>query len=167
MCITAVIHICGYASRATAPDPGACAGKLSDLPDNVGCGRVEGTEGVLVDEERPWIAQIMREYEALEVADQQAADRARERREARTKRTGPNRSVVYTVRLEPEQVEALERRAAMAGVRPTVLARNLIRIGLAAAARGSMGGSRPSVVSVPDALGEVEGAVAALRALVS
>jgi hypothetical protein len=40
------------------------------------------------------------------------------------------RSVVFTVRLDPAEVDALERRAALRGMKPRVLARNLLRNGL-------------------------------------
>jgi hypothetical protein len=64
--------------------------------------------------------------------------------------------VVYSIRLDPFEVEALERRSAATGVRPTVLARNLIRIGLSPSQSDAL--SR--------VLGRIEQAVAELRALV-
>jgi hypothetical protein len=39
-------------------------------------------------------------------------------------------SVVYSFRLDPGEVRALERRAADLGLKPSVLARNLVREGL-------------------------------------
>jgi S-adenosylmethionine:diacylglycerol 3-amino-3-carboxypropyl transferase len=66
-------------------------------------------------------------------------------------------SIVFSVRLDPAELAALEARAVVAGVRPSVLARNLIRTGLAAA-RG------PDVAAAVDRL---EGVVAELRAAVS
>jgi hypothetical protein len=50
----------------------------------------------------------------------------------RSARAG-GRSMVYSIRLGRGEVEALERRAAANGLKPTVLARNLIRMGLAPA----------------------------------
>jgi hypothetical protein len=66
-------------------------------------------------------------------------------------------SVVYSIRLDPFEVAALERRATAAGVRPTVFARNLIRSGLSA----SQSDARSA------ALRRVEHAVAELGALIS
>jgi hypothetical protein len=43
---------------------------------------------------------------------------------------GAGPSIAYSVRLDRGEVEALERRAAAYGLKPTVLARNLIRAGL-------------------------------------
>ena len=51
----------------------------------------------------------------------------------RSARHSPGRSVVYSIRLDQGEVAALETRAAAAGLKPSVLARNLIRIGLGAA----------------------------------
>src|SRR4051812_48963273 len=39
-------------------------------------------------------------------------------------------SVVYSIRLDPGEVRALEVRAAAFGIKPTILARNLVRCGL-------------------------------------
>jgi hypothetical protein len=60
------------------------------------------------------------------------------------------------VRLDPDEVRALENRAAVVGIRPTVLARNLIRTGLAAA-HGS---------NLASAVDRLEAAVSELRAVV-
>jgi hypothetical protein len=51
----------------------------------------------------------------------------------RSTRRAPGRSTCYSVRLDQGEVAALERRAAAVGLKPSVLARNLIRLGLGAA----------------------------------
>jgi hypothetical protein len=68
--------------------------------------------------------------------------------------TGP--SVSYSIRLEVEELAALEQLAETLGIKPTVLARNLIRSGLAAG-RGD---------AVARAVDGIEQALAELRALV-
>jgi len=107
-----------------------------------------------VDEKRPWVAEVEREIAAVDVADRQVAQLLGAQRRGRG---GSGGSVVYSIRLDPDEVKALERRAAVTGLRPTVLARNLIRSGLSA------GGSD----ALSDALRRVEVAVAELRALAS
>jgi hypothetical protein len=47
----------------------------------------------------------------------------------RRRATGP--SIVYSIRLDPVEVAELEKQAAAADMKPTALARNLVRIGLA------------------------------------
>ena len=65
-------------------------------------------------------------------------------------------SLAYSIRLDRGEVEALERRAAAFGLKPTVLARNFIRMGLA-----------PHDASpVVDAIDRVGAALDELRALV-
>jgi hypothetical protein len=66
-------------------------------------------------------------------------------------------SVVYSIRLDRGELMALERRALIGGIKPTVLARNLIRIGL----------TRPVGCEVADAVERVALAVDELRALVA
>ncbi len=66
---------------------------------------------------------------------------------------GAGPSVVYSVRLDPAELAALRAQADAAGLRPTVLARNLIRCGLSA----------PGGASLADAVGRLEDAVARLR----
>lgn len=73
----------------------------------------------------------------------------------RSERHGPARSIVYSVRLDHGEVAALERRAAARGLRPSVLARNLICIGLS------------NDRSATEALGRLEAAVAELRNLIA
>jgi hypothetical protein len=72
-----------------------------------------------------------------------------------TRTAGP--SVVYSIRLDRGELMALERRAFVAGIRPTVLARNLIRIGL----------TKSAGCDVVDAVERVSAAVEELRALVA
>jgi hypothetical protein len=67
---------------------------------------------------------------------------------------GPSR--VYSFRLDVEEVAALRRRAAFLGIPPTVLARNLVRIGL----------TSPDVVGMNGIVDRLECSVAELRALV-
>ena len=66
------------------------------------------------------------EYRAAALEAEQAP--ARPARRSGRKLTG--QSVVFSVRLSPAEVRALERRAALLGIAPTVLARNYVRIGL-------------------------------------
>lgn len=63
---------------------------------------------------------------------------------------------MFSVRLELGEIEALERRAAAMGVKPSVLARNLIKVGLGAGATAAL--SR--------AIERLESTVAEVRALV-
>jgi hypothetical protein len=75
-----------------------------------------------------------REYALRCVEEERAADRAaaqqvRSELAARLRRRG-GASLVYSVRLDPSEIAALTRRAAEMGIKPTVLARNLIRVGL-------------------------------------
>lgn len=65
-------------------------------------------------------------------------------------------SIVYSIRLDRGEVEALERRATSHGLKPTVLARNLIRMGLA----------RGGADDVADAADQVARALAELRKLI-
>jgi hypothetical protein len=75
--------------------------------------------------DKPWVAAWMREQ-----AEHEARRAAREVSPRRRRRvTGP--SVVLSIRLDPTELAALEGRAALLGLKPTVLARNLIRTGLA------------------------------------
>jgi hypothetical protein len=66
-----------------------------------------------------------------ELAELEAAQR-RQNLAPRAKRRVTGASAVFSVRLDPAEVDALETRAAAAGLKPSVLARNLIRTGLAA-----------------------------------
>jgi len=74
----------------------------------------------------------------------------------RRPRQNRNDSISYSIRLYPEEVEMIEARAEKLGVRPTGLARNLIRSGLAS------GG----LDEVTDTLDRLEQVVAELRSLV-
>ena len=65
-------------------------------------------------------------------------------------------SIVFSVRLDPAEVAALEARATEIGIKPTVLARNLIRTGLAVA-HGA---------DIAAAVDRLEAAVGELRAVV-
>lgn len=71
-----------------------------------------------------------------------------------TRGAGP--SVAYSIRLDRGELMALERRALLIRMKPTVLARNLIRIGL----------STPAEVDVAGAVERIALAVEELRALV-
>ena len=72
------------------------------------------------------VAVVQRELAELETAQRRQELRPRARRRV----TGA--SAVFSVRLDPAELDALETRAAAAGLKPSVLARNLIRTGLAA-----------------------------------
>jgi len=91
----------------------------------------------------------MRETELME-ADRAAMTDALEQRGRRA-----GGSVVFPVRLDPTEVEALERRGRRLGVKPSVLARNLIRMGL-----GS-----PTSVALEDVVARLDRAMNDLRAL--
>jgi len=69
-----------------------------------------------------------------ELADFDAIDAAVEADLAQRPRRQKGNSVVYSFRLDPGEVLALERRAADMGLKPSVLARNLVRQGLRSAA---------------------------------
>jgi hypothetical protein len=80
-------------------------------------------------------------------------ERARKLTPKRTRKiTGP--SVVFSVRLDPEELAALERRATKLHMRPTTLARACIRTGIARSGRGD----------IADALDRLEAAMQELRA---
>ena len=82
------------------------------------------------------IAHTERQLAVFHAADEEAARTAaapspRPARPPRARRTrGDGSSVVFSVRLDPDDLAALEARAARSGVAPSVLARNLIRVGL-------------------------------------
>ena len=65
-------------------------------------------------------------------------------------------SVVYSIRMDRYELRALERRALIAGIKPSVLARNLIRVGL----------TRSGSPEVVDAVERVGQALDELRGLV-
>ena len=89
---------------------------------------------------------------ARELADIEASEAAvRAGLSARARRR--ESSIVYSIRLDPEEVRALEIRAAARGVKPTRLARNLIRSGLA----------RDVNLRLAEALDSFEAALAELR----
>jgi hypothetical protein len=97
------------------------------------------------------IAAVHSQLAEMDVADGAVAEGLR-MRSARAE----GRSRVYTVRLDSGEVAALERRAAARGPKPTVLARNLVRVGLAPRESGDL----------LDALDRIAAAVEDLRALV-
>jgi hypothetical protein len=79
--------------------------------------------------ERDRVSQLLIEAVERDFAELQAADAAiaaglAKRREQR------RASNVFSLRLDPGEFDALERRAAALGVKPSVLARNFIRIGV-------------------------------------
>lgn len=96
------------------------------------------------------VAAVYRDLERLESRDQaQVAIPP-----ARRGQAGP--SLVYSIRLDRDEMRALEVQAVTAGLKPSVLARNLLRTGLSA----------PHGNSVLRAVDRVEEALAELRALV-
>jgi hypothetical protein len=105
-------------------------------------GRFEGSEL-----QRAIIASVGRDLDRFERRDEVP------RRRARRPSSG---SIVYSIRLDPEEVQVLETQAAELNMRPTVLARNLIRTGLAA--------RYDDVLS--DAIDRLEQALAEVRALI-
>lgn len=104
-----------------------------------------------------WIVQrIERELAEMEQRDTEVAglvDRARHQHGSRS-------SVVFTLRLDPDELAALELRAKGVGLRPSVLARNLIRVGL----RGR--GEAASRDRWVEAIDRLEAAAADVRALI-
>jgi hypothetical protein len=97
------------------------------------------------------IAAVHRELAAMDAADEAVAAGLR------TRGVKPGgRSVVYSIRLDSGEVAALAERAAARGLKPTVLARNLIRVGLAPREAGD----------VLDGLDRIALAVDDLRALI-
>jgi len=121
-------------------------GMEPDAQDDPGHNLSEAERGRL---ER--IAAVNREYTEMKAANAAIAG-GLQLRSARAGRA----SLVYSIRLARDEVEALERRAAAYGLKPTVLARNLIRMGLAPRGAGD----------VADKLDEVVAAVEDLRSLV-
>lgn len=95
------------------------------------------------------LAYVHAELAALEIR----ADAAAHPRHSRRKLIGP--SVVFSVRLDPADVRELEARAEAAGIRPTALARNLIRCGL----------TNRFSADVPSAVDRVQGALDELRSI--
>ncbi len=74
----------------------------------------------------------------------------------RSQRRSTGTSIVFSVRLDPAEVEALAGRAALIGTKPTVLACNLIRTGRAT----------PHGADVAEAVDRLEAAMSELRSLV-
>ena len=101
---------------------------------------------------------LVREVER-ELAEFDAIDAAVEQGLAQRPRRQKGSSVVYSFRLDPGEVMALERRAAALGLKPSVLARNLVREGLRGGVQqGLRGGVRqawPDGGSETEAYGSV------------
>jgi len=97
------------------------------------------------------IASVERELARFAAADEAAA-RLPPRRVRRTTGT----SVVLSIRVDPAELAALEEQAAVIGIKPTVLARNLVRAGL----------SCPASSALVHAVDQLDAAVAELHALV-
>jgi hypothetical protein len=76
------------------------------------------------DARRARIAAVEREIAEMEALDAAVAAGLSQRR------VRAQASVVYSLRLDAGEVTALERRAASLGMKPTVLARSLLRRGL-------------------------------------
>src|SRR4051812_47809735 len=79
---------------------------------------------------------------------------------AQRHRRGRSASAAYLLRLDPGELAALERRAAALGVQPSVLARNLIRMGL----RGIADADQARAAADP--IGRLEMVAAELRSLI-
>jgi hypothetical protein len=93
------------------------------------------------------IAMVQRELDEAALAD--AAIQAGL---ARRRKAANRPSVVFSVRLDPDELRALETRAAARGMKPSVLARNLIRTGLAAPAGGDVSDVLDRLSTVTDEL---------------
>ncbi|MEO9134687.1 MAG: hypothetical protein ABI301_06790 [Jatrophihabitantaceae bacterium] len=81
----------------------------------------------MTDSREALIAAVNRDLALLEARD------AARRLAPRSARRKTGASIVYSIRLDPAEVAELEARAAAIGMKPTVLARNMIRTELAAA----------------------------------
>lgn len=67
------------------------------------------------------------------LAERDAEWEERQRLEAlvpRTRKRVPGPTTVYSIRLDHDEVRALQLRSARIGIKPTALARNMIRVGL-------------------------------------
>jgi hypothetical protein len=99
------------------------------------------------------IAAVEREIAELEAADDVTSDL--EQRARRGNGGSAGSSVVFSMRLDPGELAALHKRAAVLRVKPSVLARNLVRAGLQT--------SRDRAVS--EAVGRADLAIQDLRAV--
>ena len=95
------------------------------------------------------LAEVNREIEQM-TANRAAITDALEQRGRRT-----GGSIVYSLRLDAGEVTALEQRAREMGIKPSVLARNLIRMGLAS----------PTSVALEGIVDRLDRAMGDLRAL--
>lgn len=105
----------------------------------------------MVDIRSQLIAEVERELAEFDAAEAQI----RAGLAQRTRRQQTGASVVYSLRLDSGEVAALERRAAVVGLKPSVLARNLLRVGL----------GRRADADLAAALARAEAALSELRAL--
>lgn len=108
--------------------------------------------GDILDSIPDRIAAVHRALAEMEAHDEAVTRLAAEGRRRRA--TGS--SVVFSLRLDPAELSALEVAAARRDLKPTVLARNLIRVGLSA----------PPENAVSAAVSRVEEMVQELRAIV-
>lgn len=99
------------------------------------------------------IAMVEREQAEWEAAEAAIASGLARR----TRRRSAGSSVVYTLRLDRGELHALESRAAAMQLKPSVLARNLIRNGL----RG------PADLAANDAVDRLVGAADELRGMIT
>jgi hypothetical protein len=99
------------------------------------------------------IAAVHRELAELEAVDDAVAGGLRMRY-----RRGTGASMPYSIRLDRGEVEALERRAVSRGLKPTVLARNLIRIGLNPNGAADLAEAAQRVADAVDQLRRIVGA---------
>ncbi|MDP9117994.1 MAG: hypothetical protein M3O28_12195 [Actinomycetota bacterium] len=104
----------------------------------------------MTDTREARIAQVYRDLERMRAEDEAV------RLAPRSLRRKTGSSIVFSVRLDPAEVAALEAKALVLGIRPTVLARSLIRTGLASG-HGA---------EIADAVDRLEAAVCELRAAV-
>jgi hypothetical protein len=96
---------------------------------------------------------IARQVEARAAIDAEM-ERSLHTRMLSRRRRGP--SPVFTLRLSPDEIDAIERRAAVLGLRPTQLARNLIREGLEPnSPRRAPAGLSAAVERLADAVADV------------
>lgn len=119
----------------------------ADIPADItqGTGRLTPSQEAS-RQARAIVAAQDAEWKAAQRFLDQSDDLRRRRRRGRG-------SVVFALRLDPRELEALERRAYAVGNKPSVVARNLIRVGL----------SRPADLTLTSLAGEAEDLAARLR----
>jgi hypothetical protein len=110
----------------------------------------------MIDARAAAIAAVEQELAEFDAIDAAVAGGLEQRH-----RRGSPASAAYSLRLDPGELAALERRAIALGIKPSVLARNLIRMGLRGIAHAE------EARAVLSAIDRLEADVAELRSLVA